>query len=208
MIGALLSFLLGLIGVQVGVGAWRREHVGRRKIEVAEEVLTLFYEASDALRFMRNPTVLATDDENELERRDGESNEAYDARCRASVVFVRHEQRQEVFNKLFAQRYKLMALIGPDSGEPIEVLQRLLNQVLLSGHSLAHLWGRTKIPTSDEAIDRHQNLIEIYEASFWDGYTNEDVINTQLMNATTELESICREVINGSDADGFRFLRR
>ena len=194
----LFSFLIGLIGVAVGLGAWRREHVGRRKIEVAEEALTLFYEASDALRFMRNPTVLVTDDETELVRREGELDDAYDARRRASIVFVRHEQRREVFHKLFAQRYKLMALVGSEAGEPIEVIQRLVSQVLLSGQSLAHLWGRTNMPSSDEAIARHQNLIETYEASFWDGYTTEDAINTQLNNATTEIENICRNAIDGS----------
>lgn len=38
-----------------GIRAWRREFIGKRKIELAEEVLALFYETRDIIRYIRDP---------------------------------------------------------------------------------------------------------------------------------------------------------
>lgn len=38
-----------------GVGAWKREFIGRRKIELAEQTLAQFFEVRDAISFIRNP---------------------------------------------------------------------------------------------------------------------------------------------------------
>ena len=38
-----------------GIRAWRSEFVGKKRIELAEEVLVRFYEARDVIRIIRNP---------------------------------------------------------------------------------------------------------------------------------------------------------
>lgn len=38
-----------------GVGAWKREFIGKRKIEVAEETLAAYFEIKDAIAFIRSP---------------------------------------------------------------------------------------------------------------------------------------------------------
>jgi hypothetical protein len=38
-----------------GINAWRREHVGRRRIDLAEEVLGLFYGAREVISSFRSP---------------------------------------------------------------------------------------------------------------------------------------------------------
>ena len=38
-----------------GVGAWKREFIGKRKIELAEQVLAQFFEVRDAIACIRNP---------------------------------------------------------------------------------------------------------------------------------------------------------
>jgi hypothetical protein len=37
-----------------GIGAWRREHEGRRRYELAEDVLASFYEARDRIASIRS----------------------------------------------------------------------------------------------------------------------------------------------------------
>ena len=50
-----ISILFG-IGVAIyGIDAWRREHVGKRQLELAEDTLALFYEAADAIKHIRHP---------------------------------------------------------------------------------------------------------------------------------------------------------
>jgi hypothetical protein len=38
-----------------GVDAWKREFVGKRRIELAEQTLAKFFEVVDAVAFIRNP---------------------------------------------------------------------------------------------------------------------------------------------------------
>ena len=50
-----VSVILAALFAIYGFDAWRREHIGKRRIELAEDVLSLFYQASDAIDQMRNP---------------------------------------------------------------------------------------------------------------------------------------------------------
>ncbi len=38
-----------------GVGAWKREFIGKRQIELAEQLLSKFFEVRDAIAFIRSP---------------------------------------------------------------------------------------------------------------------------------------------------------
>jgi len=51
-----LNQILAFIAICValyGIDAWRREHVGKRHVELAEDSLALFYEASDIIKHIR-----------------------------------------------------------------------------------------------------------------------------------------------------------
>jgi len=44
-----LSLLIGIWVAIYGIDSWRREHKGKRQLELAEETLALFYEARDVI---------------------------------------------------------------------------------------------------------------------------------------------------------------
>ncbi len=48
------SAAIAAISFVVGISTWRREFVGKRRIELAESVLALFYEAADAIQEIRS----------------------------------------------------------------------------------------------------------------------------------------------------------
>ena len=50
-----ISIILGIGVAFYGIDSWRREHTGKRRIELAEDALALFYEAVDAIKHMRHP---------------------------------------------------------------------------------------------------------------------------------------------------------
>ena len=58
-IAEIIAASVASFAVIYGVNAWRREYVGKRKIELAEEVLALFYEARDVISYIRNPFSVA-----------------------------------------------------------------------------------------------------------------------------------------------------
>src|SRR5690348_16339935 len=114
-----VSLLLGIWVAIYGIDSWRREHVGRRQLELAEDALALFYEAADAIRHIRHPASFG-DEYKSIERGSGETDAALNARKNASIVFVRYNQHQETFNKLHAMRYRFMAQLGKDRAKAFD----------------------------------------------------------------------------------------
>ena len=106
-----VSVIFACISIILGVDAWRREYVGKRKIEVAEDVLTLFYQARDTISRIRTPW---HQKEEGKTRKPGEyeTPEQKEQLDRAYVVFERYEKEQEIFNKLVVIRYRFMARFG------------------------------------------------------------------------------------------------
>jgi len=110
---ALFATLTTICFAFYGLDSWRREHSGRRQIELAEDALALFYEAADALKHIRHPASFEYETK-EIARKDQESDAQFSARKDASIVFVRTATYSELFNRIHAMRYRFMAQIGKD----------------------------------------------------------------------------------------------
>lgn len=54
-IGEAVAIVAACWAIISGIGAWKREFIGKRKIELAEEMLARFLEMNDAVAFIRNP---------------------------------------------------------------------------------------------------------------------------------------------------------
>ena len=191
-----LSLLIGIWVAIYGIDSWRREHTGKRQIELAEETLALFYEARDAIANIRHPVSWGSED-NDIERGESESDKDYEARKRANIVFSRYKEHQELFNKIHSMRYRFMAQIGKDESVPFDELRGLVNKIFISARMLARLWARDHFRT-DDAHEKHWNDIEKHEAVFWDGMSEDDPINGKLDETIKKMESTCNKVISGA----------
>jgi hypothetical protein len=190
-----LSLLIGIWVAIYGIDSWRREHRGKREIELAEDVLTLFYEARDAIKFMRHP--LSTPDEySDIEKSPHETDQQWQARRNASVVFRRYNDRLDLFNKIHAMRYRFMAQIGISQAQSFEDLNKIVKEVLLAARMLAQLWPRDHFRTQDQ-YEQHQRLVDKHEAVFWEGPAEKDPINPKLDVIIETMEKTCREIITG-----------
>lgn len=188
-----LSLLVGIIVGIYGIDSWRREHLGRRRLELAEETLALFFEAEDAIHHIRHP-ISNNFEREEVERGERESDEQYEARKSASVVFFRYNQYQELFAKIRASRYRFMAQIGKVEAEPFDELHTIVNQIMGSARALSRLWPRSRFRTTDQQ-DKHWENIDKYEAIFWEGSAEEDPINPRLEALVAKMERSCREIL-------------
>lgn len=191
-----VSLLIGIWVAIYGIDSWRREHTGKRQIELAEETLALFYEARDAIADIRHPTSWGGEVD-DVERGEAESEKNHDARKRASVVFARYNKHQVLFNKIHSMRYRFMAQIGKEEAVPFDELRGIVNEIFGSARVLARLWGRDHFRT-DEAHQKHWDQIEKYEAVFWDGMSEDDPINGRLSTTIENMESTCKGVISGA----------
>jgi hypothetical protein len=190
-----LSLLIGIWVAIYGIDSWRREHRGKREIELAEDVLTLFYEARDAIKYMRHP-LSSTDECSNIEKSPHETDQQWQARKNASVVFKRYNDRMDLFNKIHAMRYRFMAQIGVSQAQPFEDLYKIVKEVLLAARMLAQLWPRDHFRTPDQ-YEQHQKLVNKHEAIFWEGLSEKDPINSRLDVIIETMEKTCREIITG-----------
>lgn len=190
-----ISILVAVSLAIYGIDSWRREHTGKRKIELAEDTLALFYEASDAIKHLRHPISLSSEKES-IERRKYESDQEFNARENASVVFKRYQEHHELFNKLHAMRYRFMAQMGKQKAKPFDDIRNIVNEITSSARILSRLWPRENFST-DKEWELHSAKVEKYEAIFWEGLEENDPINPKVNLVISEIETTCQDVISG-----------
>ena len=190
-----ISLLIGIWVAIYGIDSWRREHKGKRQMELAEETLALFYEASDVIAYIRNILSYGSETES-IARGENETEERYEARKQASIVFKRYNENQELFNKIHAMRYRFMAQIGKKQAEPFEELRKIVNEIFISARMLSQLWSRRHFRTQEQE-DKHYKSIERHEAIFYEGIEEKDPIIPQLNKLVSEIEITCKAIISG-----------
>ncbi len=192
-----VAILLGSVVAVWGINAWRRELRGKREHELAEEVLSLVYDCRDRLRAIRS--LVGWSGEGKT-RQPGpnETPEETDALNKAYVVVERYEARKEAFNRLFALRYRFMALFGSAAGKPIEELQSLLNKVFLAAHMLPRLWrdaDRAFRHRDEERRRRHLELMEKLERDFWATFGPDDELDKMVEEVVRNTEAVCEPIL-------------
>lgn len=191
-----VSIILTCFTIILGVAAWRREFIGKRNIELTEDVLTRFYEARDAIARIRNP-FSATTEGTERKRSSDEMAEETPMLDRAYVVFVRYEKEQELFNRLHALRYQVMARIAVSAAQPFDDLRRVLNDIFASAHMLGrHYWPRQgRVQMAEQEFQKHLKEMHTHEAVFWAGFDPEDPTKARVEKIITDIEAVCRPVL-------------
>jgi hypothetical protein len=198
-----VSILIAALSFAFGVNAWRREFVGKRRIELAEEVLALFYEAKDIISFIRSPFSSGEEGKTRVAE-EGELPPEKEIKDRAFIVFERFQKHQELFNRLHAMRYRFMAQFGSEGGQPFDDLRKIVNEIFVSANMLQHYWlqqGRRQWQNEQEFQD-HLDKMHKHEAVFWEGASDNDPINPRMQEVITAIESRCRKIIGEAYADG------
>ncbi len=162
------SVIIAALSLISGINAWRREYIGKRRIELAEEVLTCFYEARDAIKFIRSP--FSYDGEGKTRsRQNGELEEESKLLDRAYIVYERYEKRREVFNKLHSLRYRFMARFGRQTEKPFIELHSIVSDIFNAADILgSHYWQRQgRVKMKDDEFKTHLEEMHEQEAIFW-----------------------------------------
>jgi hypothetical protein len=192
-----ISIIIASWTAVYSIDQWRREHRGKRQAELAEEVLSLFYEAKDAIGHIRNPFSFGGEGSS---RKPGENEtpEQKNAFDKAFVVFERFNTHVELFNKIHATRYRFMAQFGVEAAKPFDTLRRITNEIQVSAQMLAQLWARQKRYFRTEQQEQHHfDEIKKHETVFWEGLEADDPINPRLQQCVEEIEKTCRDILSG-----------
>ncbi len=195
-----IAVIMGNIAVIIGIciaiyniNSWRTEHIGKRNIELAEETLTLFYEAEEVIHYLRHPFGFTSETE-DIKRINGESEDAYQARKNASVLLKRYNEHKELFSRIHAMRYRFMVQIGKEEAKSFDELRKITIELITSAHRLSRLWARSRFRTEKQEV-KHQQDVEKYESIFWEGLQENDPVNPRVKKVLSDIERICHKII-------------
>lgn len=175
-----------------GINSWRREFKGKRQIELAEDVLSLFYEARDAISAIRNPLSWGGEGSTR-EPIENEDEQEKKVRNRAYIVYERFEKRQSIFNKLYSIRYRFMAQIGKKEAEPFILLRKIVNEIMMAGDTLSQLWlERIGLPKSEKK--EITKIIKEYEVVLR-RQGSKDEISKRVDKIVADIENSCSKII-------------
>lgn len=176
-----------------GVGAWKREFIGKRKIELAENVLAAFFEINDAIAFIRNP--FSSNKEGTTRKiNPGETDADTNLLNRGYVVVERYEKKEDIFSKFNILKYKFMAVFGPETEEIFSDTNRIIHSIISSSRLLAtHYWKRQgRVKMEADEFQKHLDEMHHHEGIFWDINKEEDEIRTKLSQIQINLEKITK----------------
>lgn len=189
------GILLASVTAVYGIAAWRREMTGRRIYELAEEALALFYQCRDHLRSIRSPLGYGGEGSSrkQLPNETKEQSELYN---RAFVVYERYDRCKEEFNRLFALRYRILALLGDDAARPIEDFRAALRDVFSAANSLPDYWIKVgRHGWDDDKYQKFLNRMEKYEDRFWGTFSDEDELDQRVEQSVRVFESVCIRIL-------------
>jgi hypothetical protein len=176
-----------------GINAWKREHGGGRRIELAEETLTLFYEARDVINGARS--LLGFEHEyRTAEKLQRDASGADSGPQEVRIVAYRLHQRTELFARIRALRYRFAAVFGEGAEQPFRDLAQLVTRIVVAERHLPELQRRYSQSTGEAkgTLDaRLQEQADIVEA----GGDDSDPTTQKLNAIVQEIERICRSVL-------------
>lgn len=173
-----------------GIGAWKREFIGKRQIELAEQTLAKFFEIKDALTYIRNP--FSNNEEGKTRKRDDrETEEDAELLDRGYVVVERYGKKETAFAEFNLLKYRFMATFGADK-EPIFIdTYKTVNSIFHSARLLAtHYWKRQgRVQMEENEFQRHLDQMNKHEGILWDSGSEDDEIQIQLQSIHARLEA-------------------
>ena len=162
----------------------------KRRQDLAEEVLSSFYQMVDTIRAIRSPGGYG-DEGKDRPKPPGESPDVARMRDAYYAIVERFEARRKEMADLLARRYRMTAWFGKEAEEPFEIVYHALSTIIVS--------ARLLIDWADQNLQRSTPdslaLWNKMRGDVWQGAATPDTIGDQVARAITLIELICRPVL-------------
>lgn len=183
IISASATVLATIVAVW-GITAWRHQHVGQRRMEVAEMWLRLTYEAVDVISSIRSIDFMGPSEYADRQREDGEKftyqrDVAYGVLQRFNAPVP-----TRLFVRLRALRYRVQALFGKEACAPLENLSSIRSTIIARCKALPR-----RKPLTEEVVATIMMVISEGEDP------EKDEIEARVKIVVSETEKICRPIL-------------
>jgi hypothetical protein len=158
--------------------------LSKRRHELAEQALAVFYQAKDALDFSRS-RMLTSDEGKSLPKLEGESEKLRERRELYFIPIERLNAESDLFSRLFAMRYSFAAHFGQSTAGPFNGILQARNQIVSAATIL--------IQTVSEF---GQDSIELRNVLGWGPAERPNKIDHEITSAVAAMEEICRPVLS------------
>jgi hypothetical protein len=188
-----IAIILACFAAISGISAWKREFIGKRRIEIAEGMLEKFYKVRDAVAIIRSPFGHSGEGKGR-EANEHETVEHKQLLDQAYVVYERYEKQKDVFLEFNIMKYKFMASFGSEHEEIFTRTNKIINSIFISARMLGqHYWPRQgRVPMTGEEFKKHLDEMHKHERVFWDHLDDGDEIRKELANILTMIEKITK----------------
>ena len=186
-----LAVLAACWAIISGIGAWKREFIGKRQIDLAEQTLAKFFEVKDAIAFIRNP-FSSTDEGNTRQRGETELPNESKLLDRGYIVVERYSKKESVFADFSTLKYKFMASFGADTEPIFTDTYKTLNSIFASAIALATYYWQRQGATQMQAdeFQKHLDGMFRHQGIFWDVGQDDDEIRMKLNAIQQKLDKI------------------
>ena len=193
-----ISIMLACWAVISGVDAWKRDFIGKRRIELAEQLLAKFFEVKDAVGYIRNPW--STSEEGKTRQRsDSEPPDESKILDRGYIAVERYQTKEEVFAEFNTLKYRAMAAFGTDTEEIFTETSKVVNSIFTSARMLGTYYWQQQMTRSATPDDYQNHLKEMrsHEKKIWD-VGPDDEVRTALLSIQVHLEKITSPIFTES----------
>lgn len=193
LIQAAVVVVTGTVAV-LGVTAWRKQLVGKRRAELAEQVLTSFYEVKDVFAWVRTRGFLG----HEGESRKAVEEEPEQVRMMRNTYFIPIERihaEKELFSRLHAQRYAFRAFFGKEADGPFKTIAEAQNKIRVAAGILIQM-AQFDGANAGVATARDNLLDDLG----WGKRERPDDLDRSIDKAIADIEQICRPILEGKAA--------
>lgn len=191
IIGQTVAIIAACWAIYSGIDAWKKEYLGKRKIEIAEELLAGFFEVRDAIAYIRNP-FSSVGEGAARKRKEGESAGESKVLDQAYVAIERYQRKEQAFSKFWSIKYRCMAYFGSEIEEAFSETNRIVNSIFISASALGTTYWRSSERAGLDDDQRREFLDQMHrhERIFWDFQESDDPIRDRLKNVLGKLEEI------------------
>lgn len=192
----------GVTIAKAGLDKWKRETIGKRKAELAEEVLADFYQAREVIQSARSPMAFAHEGATR-QKADDETKDETSALNSYFAIIERLQAKNEFFAQLHARQYRFLALFGSGADKSHKALIQVYNEMVIAARGLIRTcrqaYKEDRVGPVDEESERRaiarRKRMEQKEAIIWWGAEEEDPILKRLDDVVRDIEALCRPAI-------------
>jgi hypothetical protein len=180
-IGEAIAVIVGVIVTIGTLNAWRKQNLGKRKVELGEQALLLFYELRDNLIWIRRPLQDCTK-ENAVEQFERNRSEYYNR-------FMSLEALDSVVSSLAGQRDMFRVYFGADAGKPFDAIIELTRKLQRNVREVF-----TTVPAEGTQLQDRAALLTFVG---WGASPHPDAMDEAVEKAVADVEKLIRPVLEG-----------